>query len=167
MDRAGQVLERIGSARNSSSGRSFVSPHVVVDTILLPTVAEWCEREPGNPEPHFWARLYSLLLFSPDRHPVTCLKKAIRLDPGYAPAREALARHMLEAISYDPHELPSEYLRDEPEDDLLSLRVAEELVAEPVDAGVRGSLQERISTLRSAAENWIEHRRKRASEPPR
>ena len=167
MDRAGRVMEQIGSARNSSGGRSFVSPQVVIDAILLPTVAEWCEREPGNPEPHFWAGLYSLLSFNPDRHPVTYLKEAIRLDPAYAPAREALARHILEAISYNQHELPSGYLRDDPEDDLLSLREAEELVAEPVDASARGILQERISILRSAAENWIEHRRRRASEPPR
>jgi hypothetical protein len=167
MDRAARVMEQIGRPRNSSRLRSVVSPAVVIDTILLPTLAEWCEREPGKAEPHFWAGLYSARSYNPDRHPVTCLREAIRLDPTYVPAREALARHILEAISDNQHELPSGYLRDGPEDDLLSLREVEELVAEPVDAGVRGSLQERISTLRSAAENWIEHRRKRASEAPR
>ena len=99
MDRAGWVAEQIGSTRNSRRGRSFMSPQVVIDTILLPTLAEWCEREPGKAEPHFWAGFYSLLSFNPDRHPVTCLREAIRLDPAYVPARETLARHILEAIS--------------------------------------------------------------------
>jgi len=166
MDRAGRVNEQIGSVRNTSGIRGFVSPNVVVDTLLLPTLAEWCEREPDSPEPHFWAGLYSLLSFNPDRHPVTCLREAIRLDPAHVPAREALARLILDAINYNQHELPSGYLCDTPEDDLASLREVEELLAEPLDPGIRGSLQDRILIQRSAAENWIEHRRTRGSRVP-
>jgi len=164
MDRAGRMMEQSGSTRSTTGLRSLVSPKVVVDTILLPTLNEWCQREPGKAEPLFWAGLYSFLSFNPDRHPVTWLREAIRLDPAHVPARETLARHLLEVISYNQHELPSGYLRDDPEDDLLSLCEVEDLIAEPVDALVRSSLQERISTLRNTVENWIEHRRKRACE---
>ena len=165
-DRTGWVLEQIGSARNSDRGRSFVSPLVVIETVLLPTLDEWSTHEPGNPEPHFWAGLYSCLSWDPDRNPVACLREAIRLDPGYAPAREALAKHLLDAVGYNQHELPSGYLRDTPEDDLASLLEVEELLAEPVNLAIRDSLQERISTLRNAAEGWIVRRAKRASEAP-
>ncbi len=67
----------------------------------------------------------------------------MRLDPTYVPAREALAWHILAAIGYDQHELPSGYFRDEPDDDLLSLHEVEALLADPVDANVRASLQDR------------------------
>lgn len=167
MERAGQVAEQIGGARNSSRGREFVSLNVVIEKILLPMLREWRGYEPSNPEPHFWEGLYSFLLWDPNRHPVTCLKEALLLDFAYAPAREALARHILDAISYNQHELPSGYLHDTPEDDLASLREVEELLAEPVDLGVRDSLQERIAALRNAAEEWIKRRRKKVSEPQR
>lgn len=167
MRRSGGVIEKIGSSNYSSRGRSFVSPQIVIDAILLPTLSEWCERDPGSAEPHFWAGLYSFESLNPDRHPVTWLREAIRLDPTYVAAREALARHILEAIHYNQHELPSGYLRENPEADLLSLREVDELLAEPVDAEVRGSLQEWILTLRNGAKNWIEHCRKTTADASR
>jgi hypothetical protein len=48
MDRAGQVLEHIGSASNGNRGRLFVSPQVIIDTVLLPTLAEILRTRAGQ-----------------------------------------------------------------------------------------------------------------------
>ncbi len=151
LDRTGWVMERCGRSRYAVGGQSLICPREVIDTITLPTLIEWSNDEPNNPDPHFWLGLYAP--FRANETPAISLRKAVRLDPNHGPARAALVGHILDAVSYAQHELPSGYV-GKPADDLINLNEAEALLTEAVEPHVRALLVARISALRVAAENW-------------
>lgn len=152
MDSTGRVMERCGRSRYSIGGQSLVASPEVIKALLLPTLVEWRNKEPNNPDPHFWLGIYAA--YGADDVPAVSLREAIRLDPAHGPARAALIGHILDAVGYAQHELPSGYL-GKPEDDLVSLNEAEALLTEAVDPAVKKLLLERISSLRTAAQNCL------------
>jgi hypothetical protein len=151
MNRTGSQMERAGALRYSSrfivGGDGLVAPRRVVEAVVLPTLVEWRERAPANPEPHFWLGLFG-------DGAEDCLREALRLNPTFGPAAAALATLIVRAIEYNQHELPSGYLGD-PFDDLGSLNEAKVLLTEVVDPSVLGPLEEKVSILEATARDWV------------
>lgn len=150
MDRTGWVMERCGRSRYTIGGQSLIASPEVIKALLLPTLVEWRNREPNDPDPHFCLGVYGV-----DELPSVNLREAIRLDPAHGPARAALIGLVLDAVGYAQHELPSGYL-GEPADDLVNLDEAEALLTDAVDPAVKKLLLERISSLRTAAHKAID-----------
>jgi hypothetical protein len=151
MHRTGSAMERGGKLRYdlrySIGGDGLFAPRRVVEATLLPSLLEWCEREPTNPEPHFWLGLYG-------NNPGRYLREAFRLNPHFSPAGVALATLIVRGIEYNQHELPSGYLGD-PVDDLRSLGEAEAFLANVIDPSVRVPVEERVTILKQIARDWI------------
>jgi hypothetical protein len=147
----GLAMEQCGNSqfksRFSTGGPGLFAPRIVVDAVVQPTLVEWRDAEPGNPEPYFWLGLY-------DDGGWASLQNALRLDPSHSSTRAALAMCSVIAIEYDQHELPSGYLGD-PGDDLIALTKAEALVAGAADPAVDDSMGRKIAILRTDAEDWI------------
>jgi hypothetical protein len=153
MNCTGRMMEGFGlskyDSRATTGGPGIFAPRTVVVAILLPTLVEWREREPTNPEPHFWLGLYDHR-----EHPEPMLREALRLDPAYDPARTALAQHIVQHVKSNQHELPAGYLGS-PADDLVALGEAQLLAAESIEPTVRARLNEQILLLRAAADDWV------------
>ncbi len=156
MDRTGRVGELCGQSkfksRYSTGGSGLFAPFVVVEAVVRPTLAEWVQKEPENPEPRFWLALY-------DKSPWEHVGDALRLDPAYSPACGVKIELILAAVEYDQHELPSGYL-DDPVKDLNYLCEAETLAVHVDDPQVQASMRQRIALFRTAAEDWIKLRDK-------
>lgn len=136
----GVAIERCGGQRYQSrfsySGPDKFESRTVVDVVVRPTLAEWRNTEPSNPEPCFWIALYDEDLWS-------YLQEARRLDPMHGPTCEAVVVQNIRGIEYNQHELPSGYL-DDPADDLTTLTEAEVLLAHAVDPRVRQTLSRKL-----------------------
>jgi hypothetical protein len=151
MDRTARVMKRCGRSRYAIGGQGLIASPEVIKALLLPTLVEWRNKEPNNPDPHFWLGIYGV--YRADDLPAVSLQEAIRLNPAHGPARAALIGHILDAVSYAQHELPSGYL-GEPADDLVSLNEAEAFLTDAIEPPVKKLLLERISRLRSAAKTF-------------
>ena len=120
----GVAIERCGGQRYQSrfsySGPRMFDSRTVVDVVVRPTLAEWRNTDPSNPEPCFWIALYEEDFWSN-------LQEARRLDPMHGPSNEAFVVQNIRGIEYNQHELPSGYI-DDPADDLITLTEAEVLV---------------------------------------
>ena len=148
MNRTGDLLGRSRlKSRYIIAGSGLFAPQVVVEAVLWPTLAEWAQQEPDNPEPWFWRGLY-------EEGGWDHIGRALRLHPTYGPACAAKIEMILTAVEYDQHELPSGYLNDLTED-LSSLSEAERLAAHVDGPAYRQELEQRIGLRRAIAEDWI------------
>jgi len=116
-----------------------------VEAVVRPTLAEWVEKDPENPEPRFWLALY-------DKSPWQHVCDALCLDPAYGPACGVKIELILAAVDYDQHELPSGYL-DDPEEDLIYLCEPETLAVHVDDRVVQAAMLQRIALFRKEAED--------------
>ncbi len=139
-------------SRATAGGRGLIEPRIVIMTILIPTLIQWCDQEPDDPEPHYW-----LALYDHSKHPAAGFREAIRLDPTFGPARAALAEHIAKYIKGNQHDVPSRYMGT-PADDLADLAEAAKLLTAAVEAPARASLGKEIATLRRVAEDWLKLR---------
>jgi hypothetical protein len=156
MDRTGWANSQTGRSkyppRYSTGGAGLFAPFVVVESVLRPTLAEWAEKEPETPEPHFWRALY-------ERNPWAHVAEALRIDPAYGPACAVKIELVLAAAEYDQHELPSFHLAD-PVKELNDLQEAQALAVHIKDPAERSQLEQKIAMRKEVAEDWIRLRDK-------
>lgn len=99
-------------AHSEPIGHRYV-PQPVWKRLIEPTLKEWIESSPEDPEPLRWTGEFE------------DLKKSLRLDPNCDQTRYRLVHHILRGIQYDTHELPYGFL-GVVEEDLKLLDEAEE-----------------------------------------
>jgi len=84
-------------AHSEAIGHRYV-PQPVWKRLIEPTLKEWIESSPEDPEPLRWTSS------------LDDLKKSLRLDPSCDQTRYRLVHQILRGIQYDTHELPHGFL---------------------------------------------------------
>ena len=74
--------------------------------LLLPVLLRWRESEPNDASPLTWLAA----LKQPNSEAL--LRRAVELDPANPRARSLLVEYLLQAVDFDHHHLPHEYLGD-------------------------------------------------------
>ena len=122
--------------------------------LVLPTLEEWCAREPGNPVAWRWRGS-----FSQDEPSEAALLRAIELDPREQIARELLIDRRLWRLDYCVHELPQGFLGNA-EEALTDLSEVERLV-EGLDPshGPRPEYAKELLEYRELIQSYLDFKR--------
>lgn len=134
---------------------SIFDSYPLTTVIMVPTLDEWIEDEPQNPEPLKWKGIF----YEPGNH-WSSLQKSFEFDPN----DEVVARHLIRR--YWSHldetdDLPMDYLGD-PVNDLALIGQMERCVKQLKDDKLRSSIAVELRLLRQWIEDWVEFARAHA-----
>ncbi len=143
-----RLAGRLAEASMGVSDPRVVVPQPLVERFLNPTFEEWAALRAADAAPHLWLGLVHHWSISSDAAPADHFRRALELDPGCRPARERLIRIALDAIDFNQHHLPDDYLGD-PREDLAEL---EDLVGPLIEGLPDGEPRSRFEAWRGVLE---------------
>jgi hypothetical protein len=120
------------------------SPNPLKEKLIRPTIAKWIHDEPENPLALRWSDDESSML------------RAATLNSNDSVAVGRLAVAMLNRIDDATHELPQEYLGDNPNQDLVALRSILELLNGIKETDFFHALREEALNQMKLIQNYLE-----------
>jgi hypothetical protein len=145
--------------RKAFSDPRLLCPEPIVVRLILPTLKEWLQADPGSATAYFLLGIYSFgtATAGAGETPIECFRKAIVLDPKHQGARTAFVALVSNGVRYAQHELPFGYIGPA-EKDVMALQEALFVLRGTDKTPQRFEAEAELRSMLGQAESWIASR---------